>query len=237
MPELLVSVRNAAEAALAYAAGCGWVDVKEPRRGPLGRAEETVWREVAAALDRSAARLTLALGDAADPVPDRLDVPAAAAVVKLGPIGLPTDGRHDGLLAAVRARRAAWEHAAGRPLPWAGVAYLDRGPNPEALAAVSRELGDRFFLCDTADKSGPTALEQLAGRPLPPVPGATVCLAGRLRRDQLAAALALPVDLVGVRSAVCDGDRRGTIDAGRLREVMGASRVRPERDRAASPSN
>src|SRR3954462_13918444 len=38
-PQLLVSVRDAAEAVVALAGGAGLIDVKEPVRGPLGRAD------------------------------------------------------------------------------------------------------------------------------------------------------------------------------------------------------
>ena len=38
-PQLLVSVRDATEAAAALHGGAGLIDVKEPARGPLGRAD------------------------------------------------------------------------------------------------------------------------------------------------------------------------------------------------------
>ena len=50
MPALLVSVRSAAEALAARAGGAAVIDVKEPARGPLGRADVDVWREIFAAI-------------------------------------------------------------------------------------------------------------------------------------------------------------------------------------------
>ena len=43
---LLISVRDAAEARSAIAGGTDVIDVKEPSRGPLGRADDRVVREV-----------------------------------------------------------------------------------------------------------------------------------------------------------------------------------------------
>src|SRR5207244_7336185 len=46
MTGLLVSVRSAAEAETALAGGADVVDVKEPRRGALGPADPSVWKQV-----------------------------------------------------------------------------------------------------------------------------------------------------------------------------------------------
>ena len=44
MAGLLVSVRSADEARTALAGGATVIDVKEPERGPLGRADPATWR-------------------------------------------------------------------------------------------------------------------------------------------------------------------------------------------------
>src|SRR5436853_4004631 len=41
-PQLLVSVRDVAEAMSARAGGADVIDIKEPKRGPLGRADDAV---------------------------------------------------------------------------------------------------------------------------------------------------------------------------------------------------
>src|SRR5262252_1560909 len=46
MTGLLVSVRSAAESETALAGGADVIDVKEPRRGALGPAEPSVWRQI-----------------------------------------------------------------------------------------------------------------------------------------------------------------------------------------------
>src|SRR4051794_20645147 len=64
-PGLLVSVRDAAEAAAALRGGADVIDVKEPRRGPLGRADDaTVAAVVAAVAGRRP--VSAALGELAD---------------------------------------------------------------------------------------------------------------------------------------------------------------------------
>src|SRR5947209_8028398 len=45
-PGLLVSVRSAAEARAALDGGAALIDIKEPARGPLGRADDGVMAEV-----------------------------------------------------------------------------------------------------------------------------------------------------------------------------------------------
>lgn len=125
MAQLLVSVRSAAEARAALDGGAALVDVKEPSRGSLGRAEATVWAEVAAACGSNVA-VSFALGEVdehadGDPVPA---VPPGAALVKLGLRSQGLAGRADweDRWAAARER---FDRAAGRPLPWVAVAYAD----------------------------------------------------------------------------------------------------------------
>ena len=62
MTKLMVSVTNAAEATLALECGADMIDVKEPRRGPLGPADPKVWREVRTAIGPDAT-LGVALGE------------------------------------------------------------------------------------------------------------------------------------------------------------------------------
>ena len=67
-PSLLVSVRNLAEARAAIEGGCDRLDVKEPSRGPLGKADASVIAEIAAFARNGIARdsdvsCSVALGD------------------------------------------------------------------------------------------------------------------------------------------------------------------------------
>ncbi len=60
--KLLVSVRSAVEAEAALAGGASIIDVKEPSRGSLGRADYSIWRQVRDALPPHAS-LSVALGE------------------------------------------------------------------------------------------------------------------------------------------------------------------------------
>ena len=59
---LLVSVRSVAEAQEAVAGGAAIIDVKEPSRGPLGRADADVTAAIAEAV-AGRAQLTVACGE------------------------------------------------------------------------------------------------------------------------------------------------------------------------------
>ena len=82
--QLLVSVRSAAEALAALEGGAALIDVKEPSRGSLGRADADVIRDVAAVV-RKRRPVSAALGEWAD---DTGDIPdAELAYVKWGLAG------------------------------------------------------------------------------------------------------------------------------------------------------
>ncbi len=86
--KLLVSVRSAIEAEAALAGGASIIDVKEPSRGPLGRADWSVWREVRLAVPASIP-VSVALGELTEWLePSRLEIPedlwAGIAFRKIG---------------------------------------------------------------------------------------------------------------------------------------------------------
>src|SRR5262245_24051196 len=94
MAQLLVSVRSASEAETALAGGAALIDVKEPARGPLGRATEAVLADVLRSVgDRRP--VSAALGEllgawgSADELPDAVH---DLAFVKWGLAGY---GAHD----------------------------------------------------------------------------------------------------------------------------------------------
>ncbi len=62
MARLLVSVRSAEEARAAVRGGAAIIDVKEPARGPLGRADAVVWSQVRAVVP-AAIPVSIALGE------------------------------------------------------------------------------------------------------------------------------------------------------------------------------
>ncbi len=227
---LLVSVRNATEA-LAALSGAMIVDVKEPARGPLGRADAAVTAEVIEAVAGRVA-VTLAGGELADGfsgihqhllhVLDRMPHEAALPVaVKAGPAGL-------GIGAWLKAFR---EFSEGLPeaIEPVAVAYADwqaaSAPSPHDVLTAAAAAGARTVLIDTFDKSGPGLFGAIGQTELAGWVsqarnrGLGVAIAGKLTEAEVSLAIDLDGDVVGVRSAACSGGRLGCIDASRVRAL------------------
>lgn len=234
---LLVSVRDAAEAVAALEGGADIVDVKEPRRGPLGAADAAAAAAVARTVG-SRVPWTMACGELSDceaqlaaeptrhPLRRVLDLlgphdepPAAVKVGLAGAAGTPWRDRLQSLWAAfppgperVAVAYADWRRAAA--------------PDPGEVIAAGRGMGCRVVLVDTFDKSSagifgccPTAAPAAwvaAAR----AQGMQVALAGRITLDQVPAAWSLGVDVVAVRSGVCWGGRDGEVRADLVRRAV-----------------
>lgn len=216
------------------AAGCDWVDVKEPANGPLGRATPAVWQAIAAELAAATAspKLTIALGEQA-PSNGAAMLPPGVSLVKLGPTELPdaSDGRsyRDALVAERRTFGIG-------PFGWASVGYADHRSmqtmaSRRTMLAVARDLGDEVFLVDTFDKRGPRLCQRWTDDDIARLVeevhehGLKAAVAGRLTHDDLRRLAPLGVDVLGVRSAACGGDRRDAIREDAVRDCVEA--VRP----------
>src|SRR5262245_60324539 len=108
--QLLVSARNAADAAAALAGGADIVDAKEPSEGALGAVTIEVLRDMLSTVD-AARPVSAALGDAEDAEALERYVRARAvegvAFVKIGFAGITDAARVTDLIgAAVGAARA-----------------------------------------------------------------------------------------------------------------------------------
>jgi uncharacterized protein (UPF0264 family) len=231
---LLVSVRSAVEAEEAVAGGAAIIDVKEPARGPLGRADAAVAAAIAAAVAGRAA-WTVACGELADgerALAEHLaavveacaaaDVPVPAAF-KAGPAGLSLDrwrAAHDRLAALVASRG---ELVAVAYADWRAAATAE----PDRLIAAAADAGAATMLIDTFDKSGAGLLEvagierveawvAAAGRL-----GLGMALAGRLSRGDVARVAGCGARIVGVRSAACEGGRMGQVSRGNVAALEG----------------
>jgi uncharacterized protein (UPF0264 family) len=213
---LLVSVRSADEARAASEGGAAVIDVKDPSRGPLGRASGDVWRSVREAVP-VATPVSVALGELADwDGEPRFD-------------GLGLAYRKLGLAHAGRdwARRWGQIRESSPGPPWVAVAYVDwwvaDAPRPEAVLDEALSVPDCVgVLVDTWDKSRPGGLDfswrafveraQSAGR--------IVALAGRLDLEMICRLAPLRPDLFAVRGAACvGGDRLSVIDRERVTEL------------------
>ena len=225
---LLVSVRDAAEAAAARAGGADIIDAKEPASGALGAVDLITFGHIVAEVAGSRA-VTAALGDAVDEraIARTADAfaRAGASLVKIGFAGIASRARVTALLAA--ARDGATADAGVIATAYADadrVASLD----PFAMIDAAARASATGILLDTADKQGPgltglVSQERLsAWVRIAHEARLLVALAGKLNADDLGCVIDAGADIVGVRGAACDRGRTGQIAAARVRALRSA---------------
>jgi uncharacterized protein (UPF0264 family) len=210
MTLFLASVRDEAEAAIAFRAGADIIDLKEPRRGALG------------ALDRDTTRSIVSLIGGRVPVSATIgDVPMhpetigeavlekAACGVDYVKFGVFPDGDARHCLAALR--------PIALRMPLIVVLFADRLPVFDAVAAAAN-MGAAGIMLDTADKGSGTLRAHLDPLDLATFVtraksyGLTVGLAGSLRAADVPDLLHLAPDLLGFRGALCCGSRSASLD-------------------------
>jgi (5-formylfuran-3-yl)methyl phosphate synthase len=229
---LLVSVRSPGEAQAALAGGPDLIDIKAPRRGPLGRAGD----EVIKAVIRTVANrlpVSAALGELGDM--KALAAPPGLAFIKFGLAKMGTKSGWQRRLDRLR------EDAAKMPIvpEVVTVAYADwqraRSPSWREVAKYAlRRLGG-VLLLDTFDKtwhpagkwSRPASLldwlsvvevRELADRCRDA--GVRLALAGSLFLPHIHRLLDARPTWFAVRGAVCDANRRdGSINALKVRAL------------------
>jgi uncharacterized protein (UPF0264 family) len=235
---LLVSVRDADEAAAALRGGAALIDVKEPRHGSLGRATVEQWedvsRQVAGRVPVSVACGELVEHPSMFPV---AALPGATdAYVKCGLAGC-------GRLSDWPQRWAAWLERLPHAMQPVAVAYADwnraMAPPPDQVCAWAVRLGCRAVLWDTHTKDGSCLLDHLDGPELAGLTrgarqhGMLVVLAGSLTLGRLPEVMSLAPDYVAVRGAVCAGDRQGVVREHLVEQFVSAMEdyLSPARDR------
>ncbi|MDW8267204.1 MAG: (5-formylfuran-3-yl)methyl phosphate synthase, partial [Gemmataceae bacterium] len=201
IPQLLVSVRSATEAKAALAGGAALIDIKEPARGSLGRAEAAVMRRIVAVV-AGRRPISAALGELAEG-PPRLSV-EGVCFAKLGLAGCSTSWR-----AALRRHRQRLKSSCCELVP---VAYADwqraQAPPPQQIADFAREENAPAWLIDTWCKDGSTLLDWLDLATLAELRDrATVplALAGSLTWREMRRLLPVRPTWFAVRTAVCRG--------------------------------
>jgi len=218
---LLVSPINAVEAEAAMAGGADILDVKNPREGSLGANFPWVIRSVA---EVAAGRVPVSatIGD--------FDFkPGTASLAALGAAFSGADYIKVGLL-KIRDRDEAAEML--RPLVRSvkefdankrlvAAAYSDASRvgsiSPMELPEVAAECGADVVMVDTAIKDGKSTFEFMTeseisdfialGHDL----GMEVAIAGTIKFGDLALLKRVDPEIIGVRGAVCGGDRAGEI--------------------------
>jgi uncharacterized protein (UPF0264 family) len=228
MTRLLVSVRSATEAAAALRGGAAVIDVKEPTRGSLGRADDAVIAEVVRTV-AGARPVSAALGEFVDAFAD--DLPSCKSCLTYLKWGLSR--YEDG-------KEGAWQDAlsiiirrlAGRqPNPRVVVvAYADwrraRAPAPKDVCSFAVTHAAGAFLLDTWEKDRSTLLDWL---PLPEVQhlaencraaGVPIALAGSLGPAEMQLLGPLGPAWFAVRGAVCAGrQREAAVDEEKVRQL------------------
>lgn len=231
---LLVSVGDVEEAIEAVLGGADIIDVKNPQEGSLGAQPPAVVRAV-----REATPAHLPVSAALGDLPDLLGTAALAALgaavlgvsyVKVGLAGVRSAGRAAAILGEVARAVAGWTRTRVVAVGFAdGPLHGAVGPF-EVLEAAS---GACIPVCmiDTLEKGAGRSLPDL----LPPWSlrafvdrvhglGMEAALAGSLRAEHLPTVAWAGADIVGVRGAACNGDRRsGRISrerVARLKQVL-----------------
>ena len=245
--QLLVSVRSREEALDALRGGADIIDAKEPLDGALGAVSLLTFASIAECV-AGQVPVTAALGDADDERSlenhARAFGQAGAAFVKVGFAGIDSAVRISSLLAAARKGVSATGAAV------VAVAYADHerasAPSPSVIAAAAAVAGVQGMLLDTATKDGPPLLQLLDEFELRTwvrrvqSNGMFAALAGRLRGCDLTVIRSVGANIAGVRGAVCDGDRNGQINAGKVRTLSARARAHSPSlssapDQAATP--
>ncbi|MER2266044.1 (5-formylfuran-3-yl)methyl phosphate synthase [Methylobacterium oxalidis] len=229
-PRLLVSVRDAAEAALAAQAGADLVDAKDPDRGALGALPPTEVRAILAAVAGRAATSAVA-GEPADAADLARRVAALAATgADFLKVSIPP-----GLRSRPEALAAAAGAAPGRLI---AVLFAEDGIGPEDPARLAA-AGFVGAMIDTAVKDGGRLGDRLSAPALAAfcagcrAQGLLTGLAGSLRIEDIAALAAARPDYLGFRGGLCRGaERRAGLDPARVAAAVAALRAPGRRDAA-----
>lgn len=224
-PQLLVSVRNEAEARLARESGVDWIDLKEPHAGALGAPTLTTAALVAAELEHSTAGRSVAGGELKHcSAPSLGRLAEMFPYVKLGTAGMAGD--RDWPVRLRQLDRSFGDHARLVPVLYGDFARCD-APGPDQVLEVAADLSADYLLVDTFNKDGSTLLDYLQFDRLRVLVeradqfACHVVLAGSVGETQLPELLNLPIAAIGVRGAVCEGGRDGTISVSKLSRWVG----------------
>jgi (5-formylfuran-3-yl)methyl phosphate synthase len=205
MTKLLVSVRDAEEARAALIGGADIIDVKEPFRGPLGRADDAVIGEVIASV-AGRVPVSAAMGELTD------DPPVSHAKLDFVKVGLANIDKN------WRERWSSWSQLNNRTQDQEQravlVAYSDVH-NVEEFLQFANEVLPAVFLLDTACKDGRTLLDDISVQELASLRQRCLvpfAVAGSLGPAEVEQLLPIQPDIIAVRGAVCHGGRQGTVD-------------------------
>lgn len=225
LTKLLVSIRDASEALTAVAEGVDLIDIKEPRRGSLGAANQTVIMQVIEAV-AGRVPLSMACGELLDvDIEQRRWSSGHAEAIRFAKLGLAGCGTREDWPKRWQAAMAEWPESVSQ----VAVVYADwqtcGAPAPEEVVQVAGRLGCRAVLVDTFDKSAGNLLVHLSMDELTTLGlqvrerGLLYVLAGSLDVETIETVASLQPNYVAVRGAVCRGSREGKIDPEKVRQI------------------
>lgn len=225
---LLVSVRDAAEAEIACAAGADLIDAKDPARGALGGLPAPVVRAIVARVGARAATSAVA----GEPETDEALVAAVAAMAAAGVDYIKVALRPEQAPSALTRAAAA---AAGRLI---GVFFAE-DDMPRGAVARLAAAGFHGAMIDTRGKDGRRLSDLLSADRLADFLAEARShrllsgLAGSLRIDDIPSLAAHQPDYLGFRGGLCrEGDRRNALDPMRVSAAIEALRASRRRDAA-----
>ena len=212
-----MSVRSADEARAALAGGATVIDIKEPDRGPLGRADFEIWGAVRRALPPTTL-VSVALGELREW--DGVEGPGPEPFAGLAYRKIGLSGAGPAWVERWADLRRRW----GQGPPWVSVAYADweraEAPHPNHVLDIALRAADcAGILVDTWDKSRPSPVDHSWHSWFARARdgGRLIALAGGLDAPALARLAPLGPDLFAVRGAAClGGGRRAPIDLDRV---------------------
>jgi uncharacterized protein (UPF0264 family) len=227
--QLMISVVSAEEARVAAANGADILDVKNPVEGSLGAQFPRVIKQVTNAA-AGLTKVSAAIGDMPN-LPGTASLAALGAAtcgvdfVKVGLYGPRTEAEAIYLLREVKKALCDYPSVA---IIAAGYADARRAGtlDPQLLPSIAARAGVTGCLVDTAIKDGCSLFDFLTPQFLQAIAedahAASLIfgLAGALHKQDLMLVRTLGADVVGVRTAVCQDNRRsGPLDGERVRQL------------------
>ena len=232
MTQLLVSVRTAEEGETAVDAGADIVDIKEPARGSLGRADAEVIQAVAESVSARCC-ISAALGELVDEPETVPTLPVD--FVKVGLAGCGRNRQWPERLARF-AHRLAQDKGPHLVIVAYGDWHRAGAPPPSEVWRTACRLGLPGMLFDTWRKDGLNLLEWMSIARLQQWvvrcrdAGRFLAVAGSLTVEVIRQLIRLQPDILAVRGAACrHGSRRGPIDADAVRQLADLVHGSPSR--------
>jgi (5-formylfuran-3-yl)methyl phosphate synthase len=222
MSKLVISVRSVDEVEPALRGGADLLDVKEPSRGSLGRANADVIQGI---VRQAGGRVPVsaALGEwqERDPRAEEEILSLGLRFVKWGFTGYP-----DRLPLEAVERRPSLPTGTEMVLVCYGDWQSVNAPSPRTIIQSAFEHDFKVILFDTFTKDGSSILRHLDFAELSEFVSAArsrgieAVLAGSLTAESIRDLKPLQPAWFAVRGAACgDGDRKGMIDENRVREL------------------